>query len=434
MASDRKLAQKLHPGKNSEAPTPEKTETWFKGIRNAYAALSDPGRRSEHCNTSVASIESNARNRQNCNSILFQAAMKGDTQGVVKAVRLGARVQWRNPSCDGCTALHVAAREGRESTVKQLVSMGADIKSANLFRETPLHESAGCGQEKVVIQLCGYGADPNCLNKYDATPLHCAAAEGHILAALALVCCGADTLKINVQAISPAELAAQRGHARLAECLAHATTPLRPALATPPKTPQSLQYSLACECLLCKQLLAELKLALRGDSSEDLPSLPQGRGAPMLTVEPGAAYPHNGRLLTDTPGSPTRTAYLPSPLAEGSEGTWGREVRGLGDVAGGSTGLSFGPFSHIVERGRVSITQLGADLSNKGLELGSELGHKGSMSLSQLSSNSSALLQSCKQRFGTALGDGIGQNEGGGINSPPPDVFESWDDVFEAGT
>ena len=59
---------------------------------------------------SVPRIESSARDRQDCNLLLFESARQGLAPDIVKAVRLGARVQWRNPGSDGRTALHVAAR------------------------------------------------------------------------------------------------------------------------------------------------------------------------------------------------------------------------------------------------------------------------------------------------------------------------------------
>jgi len=84
----------------------------FKKVNHAYSILSDPERRTDYdrSRASVPRIESSARDRQNCNLLLFESARQGLAPVIVKAVRLGARVQWRNPGSDGRTALHVAAR------------------------------------------------------------------------------------------------------------------------------------------------------------------------------------------------------------------------------------------------------------------------------------------------------------------------------------
>ena len=84
----------------------------FKRVNHAYSNLSDPERRPDYdrSRASVPRIESSARDRQNCNLLLFESARQGLAPGIVKAVRLGARVQWCNPGSAGRTALHVAAR------------------------------------------------------------------------------------------------------------------------------------------------------------------------------------------------------------------------------------------------------------------------------------------------------------------------------------
>ena len=140
---------------------------------------------------------SSPQERQNCDTLLFEAARQGLTHGIIKAVRLGARVQWRNPASDGRTALHVAAGGGHTESVKLLLTLGADLDATNLYREVALHESAVGGRYSTTVQLVGYGADPNCVNKYSSTPLHCAASEGHLMASLVLLCCGANASLIN---------------------------------------------------------------------------------------------------------------------------------------------------------------------------------------------------------------------------------------------
>ena len=135
----RKLARQLHPDKNADEQVgttmlcppsvggvyhPRASCVWADlthagahggAFQEGQSRVLDPFRpRAAHrlrsSRASVPRIESSARDRQNCNLLLFESARQGLAPVIVKAVRLGARVQWRNPGSDGRTALHVAAR------------------------------------------------------------------------------------------------------------------------------------------------------------------------------------------------------------------------------------------------------------------------------------------------------------------------------------
>ena len=158
-----------------------------------------------------------------------------------------------------------------------LISYGADVKAANLRRETALHEAASEGHHATLSQLLAAGADLNAPNKYGATALHAAAAEGHAAAAVVLVSAGAAVQLANTYAMTAANLAALRGHARLAMCLEHAgaASPPRPAEIPPTSRPawqahdmrqahdirqahgirQAHDMRLKCDCSKCSLLL-----------------------------------------------------------------------------------------------------------------------------------------------------------------------------------
>lgn len=72
---------------------------------------------------------------------------------------------------NGATALHPAAFNGNLSTVKLLLSKGADINRRDSNKVTPLFAAAIGRHQEVVRILLEKGADPNATNKDGLTPL-----------------------------------------------------------------------------------------------------------------------------------------------------------------------------------------------------------------------------------------------------------------------
>jgi hypothetical protein len=90
----------------------------------------------------------------------------------------------------GQTALHHAAKRGREATVRLLVDRGADVNAKNNYRETVLHLAAR--REAVVRLLVDRGADVNAKDNNRVTVLHLAANEANEAVVQLLVDRGAD--------------------------------------------------------------------------------------------------------------------------------------------------------------------------------------------------------------------------------------------------
>ncbi|EDV21444.1 uncharacterized protein TRIADDRAFT_30386 [Trichoplax adhaerens] len=67
----------------------------------------------------------------------------------------------------GFTALHWAAKDGRETVVDLLIARGANVHSTNMGEDTPLHLAASCGH-----LLIRNRASVNAVNEHGNTPLH----------------------------------------------------------------------------------------------------------------------------------------------------------------------------------------------------------------------------------------------------------------------
>jgi len=76
------------------------------------------------------------------------------------------------------TPLHKAAREGKDTNVKKLLEMGADINLADEFGNTALHHGAWSGDHSVVKRLMEAGASKNTTNKWGETPVDRAKTPG----------------------------------------------------------------------------------------------------------------------------------------------------------------------------------------------------------------------------------------------------------------
>ena len=95
-------------------------------------------------------------------------------------------------SPNGWTALHWAARGGKEETVKLLVDEGADVLAADNEDQTPLDVALGQGRGEIVQLLVNGGADVNAFHRKYGTRLQHAARSGDERAVRILLKVGAD--------------------------------------------------------------------------------------------------------------------------------------------------------------------------------------------------------------------------------------------------
>lgn len=121
---------------------------------------------------------------------------------------------------DGCTALHLAAGDGRLQVVKLLLRAGAEVDIACLGGgETALCVAVQVGQFATVRRLLEAGAEPNITDSVGNTPLHMACFNGRTDIVNFLLRHGADPSRKNKQGETPANWATRAGFVELAATL-----------------------------------------------------------------------------------------------------------------------------------------------------------------------------------------------------------------------
>ena len=90
------------------------------------------------------------------------------------------------------TALHFAARSGREGVLQGLLDHGSDMNKPTGRQTTPLHIAAQEGHDRMVKMLLEHGADVEAQDEDQRTALHIAAWGGHERVVKTLLDGGAD--------------------------------------------------------------------------------------------------------------------------------------------------------------------------------------------------------------------------------------------------
>ena len=146
---------------------------------------------------------------------LMLAALNGHDQVVHELIRAGADVNGKNNYKQ--IALHLASWEGHSSVVKTLTEAGASLNEQNEWERTPLMDAACKGHANVVVDLIRAGADVSIVTSHywspvaaGSTALHLAAATNSIECGVLLVEAGADMRTRNKNSKSPLDLASSR--------------------------------------------------------------------------------------------------------------------------------------------------------------------------------------------------------------------------------
>ena len=107
---------------------------------------------------------------------MWDAAYANDSALVLKLLKQGAELEWRNPGRGGVTALFGACAMGSYEAAEALCAHGAELDTRDNDQNTPLIFAAYNGQTKICEMLLALGADPSLKNEDGRTALDCARA------------------------------------------------------------------------------------------------------------------------------------------------------------------------------------------------------------------------------------------------------------------
>ncbi len=120
------------------------------------------------------------------------------------------------------TPLHLAARFGREGTMRLLLENGADIEAVARFGDRAIHKAALSGRLPAIRLLLDAGASPASINDHGATPLLYSSGRGCFAASRLLIERGGQDL-VNRRTFGTGYTAlheaARGGHASTVELL-----------------------------------------------------------------------------------------------------------------------------------------------------------------------------------------------------------------------
>ena len=103
---------------------------------------------------------------------LFYAAQANDSALVLKLLKQGAELEWRNPN--GWTPLAIACQRGRYEAAEALCAHGAELDVRDDSQNTPLMWAACSGfngSTKICEMLLALGADPSLKDNNGKTAL-----------------------------------------------------------------------------------------------------------------------------------------------------------------------------------------------------------------------------------------------------------------------
>ncbi|CAH2989231.1 unnamed protein product [Chilo suppressalis] len=173
---------------------------------------------------------------QGTTNLLHRATEAGDFNIVSQMLACGYRSRDAKNQ-DGQTAVHIAARAGRDNILAKLIESGATVNVRDSFGYTPLHYTCQNNLPSTTELLITKG-NANYQMRHAPTgkvPLHDAAQRGHIECIKVLLKLKAPSHPRTLAKDTPADLAKHYGHTECYQLLKNYTP-------DPPQTSKSLWY------------------------------------------------------------------------------------------------------------------------------------------------------------------------------------------------
>ncbi len=151
-------------------------------------------------------------------SVIFQAALDGQTQTIVDAIDAGFDLNTLDENSR--TVIMMAAYNGHEDIVKLLIEKGATVDAVDNVGRTALMFASTGPFVSTVSLLLEAGANPNLTEKEENwTAVMMAAAEGQLEVLKVLVANGADLSMVDVDKESCLDFAESKNHTAVVDYL-----------------------------------------------------------------------------------------------------------------------------------------------------------------------------------------------------------------------
>ncbi len=145
------------------------------------------------------------------------AAFRGDLSSLRRLISSGANIEGSGGYKR--TPLILAASAKRSEAAKILIEAGANVNAKDVANATALHWAAIKGDEKIVALLLNHHAQLDVQNEVGQTPLICAAENGNKKIVEALLASGAGTTIRDEDFRSAEDWARRNGHGDIAALL-----------------------------------------------------------------------------------------------------------------------------------------------------------------------------------------------------------------------
>ncbi len=162
----------------------------------------------------VAGVDPNIREADHGPAVVMAASV--ESYRALSELAAASQTDLEATNAKGETAILVASRKGNVPAVKALIDGGAEINPKGW---TPLHMAAGNGHENLVRELIKSNANLNATSENGTTPMMMAARMGHITAYQEIVKAGADPTLVNDADLSAADYLDRRGETERAKLL-----------------------------------------------------------------------------------------------------------------------------------------------------------------------------------------------------------------------